>query len=407
MLGGAKLIGREGPWEIGLINAVTEHRDYTTFGGSPATVPMANYAVVRLKRDIFARSNIGIISVNKDSRTAPGVSPYQRALGLDLNLRFQDNHYITTMLAHSLNHNGIENDWAGQLKAGLRSDLWEYGLEFNYLGPDFNVDQIGFITQVDRRRGKVTFGWKPRPERYGIRQLEFKGSAEASRDFAGHYTHGRYRAELKLQGMNYMELNVTAGQNHTMWYDIWADNPWGTTVTGRSYDGQDFSVRFNTDRSLNYSFDASVNWGDFLDYSDLFWGRDFNIRAGFTFRPSARLAGNLSLTHIREYFTDGALDETKNLLVTRGSYYFTANLALKVYNQFRLYTSTGAGERDTRANTLNAVLSWFLNAKSVLYLVYNEIRDDDIGNWEYYERYGRLPLSDRALMLKFTYWFNL
>ena len=82
-------------------------------------------------------------------------------------------------------------------------------------------------------------------------------------------------------------------------------------------------------------------------------------------------------------------------------------MALKLYNQYRFYTSTAVGERDESANTLNAVLSWFLNAKSVLYLVYNEIRDDDIRNWEYYERYGRLPLSDRALLMKLTYWFNL
>ncbi len=407
MLAGGKLIGRSGPWEIGVINAITERQDYATSDSTSVTVPMANYAVVRLKRDIFARSNIGIISVNKDSRLAPGVSPYQRALGLDLNLRFQDNHSITTMLAHSINHNGSGNDWAGQIKAGLRSDLWEYGLEFNYLGPDFNVDQIGYMSQVNRRRGKVNFGWKPRPERYGIRQLEFKGSAEASRNFEGDYTHGRYRAEFKLQDMNYFEMNASVGLNHTMWYDIYAPNPWVTTVTGRPYDGTDFNVRFNTDRSLDYSLDASFGWGDFLDYSDLYWGRDLNVRVGFSFRPSARFSGSLSYTHIREYFEDGSLDELKNLLVARASYYFTSDLALKVYNQYRLYLPTEAGERNVGANTLNAVLSWFLNAKSVLYLVYNEIRDDDIRNWEYYERYGRLPLSDRALLMKFTYWFNL
>ncbi len=407
LLAGGKLIGRSGPWEIGLINAISERQDYTNYLGDETTVPMANYSVVRLKRDIFARSSIGILSVNKDSGSAPGITPYQRALGLDVNLQSQNNHYLTSMLARSINHSAAGDDWAGQLKAGLRSDLWEYGLEFNYLGPDFNVDQIGFMTQVDRRRGKVNFGWKPRPEKHGIRRIELKGSAEASRNFAGDYTHGRYRAEFKLQGMNYMELNVTAGMNHTLWYDIFADDPWSTTITGRPYDGQDFSVKFNTDRSLDYSFDTTVSWGDFLDYSDFYWGRDLNLRAGFSFRSSARFSGSLSLTHIREYFPSGLLDETKNLLVTRASYYFTSNLALKLYNQFRINTSEEPGEKNVGANTLNAVLSYFLNAKSILYLVYNEIRDDDIGNWEYYERYGRLPLSDRALLLKFTYWFNL
>ncbi len=123
--------------------------------------------------------------------------------------------------------------------------------------------------------------------------------------------------------------------------------------------------------------------------------------------PTSRFSGSLSFTHIREYFRDNTLDEAKNLLVARASYSFTSNLAIKLYNQYRLYTSTEDGSRDEAANTMNVVLSYFLNAKSVLYVVYNEIRVDDIRDWQYYDRYGRLPLSDRALLVKITYWFNL
>ena len=115
----------------------------------------------------------------------------------------------------------------------------------------------------------------------------------------------------------------------------------------------------------------------------------------------------MSLTHIREFFRDDTLDETKNLLVTRASYYFTSNLSVKLYNQFRFFTSSAADVKDSAANTLNLVFSYFLNAKSILYVVYNEIRDDDIADWEYYNEYGRLPLSDRALLIKLTYWFTL
>jgi hypothetical protein len=363
--------------------------------------------VVRIQRDILSRSSVGILAVNKDSGSAPGVSPFQRALGVDLSLRFQDNHYVTAMLSRSINPGTSGTDWGGQFRAGLRSDKWEYRIDFNYLGPEFDVNQVGFITQVDRRRGGFNFGWKPRPEKYGIRQIELKTSGEASRDFSGHYTHGRYRLEFQLTGMNYMQVEATASVSDARWYDIYAPNPYATGVTGRLYRGQDYSIEFNTDRSLDYSFDASVRWGDFLDYRDLYWGRDFNVRTGFSFQPSSRFSGNVSVTHIREYFSDGRLDETKNLLVTRASYYFTSDLAFKVYNQFRIFTDNAPGERNTSANSMNMVLSYFLNAKSTLYIVYNEIREDDIRNWEYYERYGRLPLSDRALLVKLTYWLNL
>ena len=407
MLAGGKITGRTGPYQIGIINAVTEHRDYTTSGGSESTVPLANYSVVRLERDILDRSSAGILAVSKDSDRGKDTAPYQRAFGTDFDLKLGENHYVTGMVARSINPDESDNDWAGQLKAGLRSDLWDYGAEFNYLGPQFEVGEIGYINQVDRRRTGWNLGWKPRPERNGIRRIELKTTGFVSYNFDGLYTTGRYGVEMKVQGMNYMEVDVKATLNDTRWKDVYAAEPWNTTNTARFYRGRDYSLSFKTDSSLDYSFSASTNFGSFLDYSDYYFGHDWSIRSSFNFRPSNRFSGSLGLTHIREYFRDDTLDETKNLLVTRASYYFTSNLSVKLYNQFRLYTDSAPTARNTSANTLNLVFSYFLNAKSILYIVYNEIRDDDIADWKYYDEYGRLPLSDRALLVKLTYWFTL
>ena len=414
LMAGAKLIGRTGPWQIGLINALTERRDYSLeYAGSAyeGTLPMADFTVVRAQRDILDRSTVGVLAASKDSRTGTDylgrtVAPYQRTLGLDTHLRSADNHYLTGMIARSLNHGPGGDDWGGEISAGLRSDLWEYGAKFTYLGPELDVNQIGYITQVDRRRGGFNVGWKPRPEAWGIRRIELKASADASRNFAGEYTYGRYRFEGTVQGMNYMQLEVQAGRSDSRWRDVYAPQPWATSETARVYQGWDYQLKFSTDGSLDYSFSATVNWGDFLDYGDYYRGRDLSVRAGFSFRPSARFSGSLNLTHIREYHPGGILDETKNLLVSRLSYYFTSAVAVKLYNQFRLYTVNDANIPDSGANTLNVVFSWFINAKSILYVVYNEIRDDAIADRAYYERYGALPLSDRALLVKLTYWFD-
>ncbi len=407
MLAGGRITGRTGPYQIGIINSVTEQKDYITSKGTEATVPMANYSVIRLERDIFTRSSVGILAVSKDSDRGKGTAPYQRAFGADFGLKLGENHYVTGMLARSVNPDKSGNDWAGQLKAGLRSDLWDYGAEFNYLGPQFKVKEIGYITQVDRRRTGWNFSWKPRPERNGIRRVELKTTGFVSYNFDGLYTTGRYGVEMKVQGMNYMEVEAKATLNDSRWRDIYAAEPWKTADTARFYRGRDYSLSFKTDSSLDYSFSAGTSFGNFLDYFDYYFGRDWSIRSSFNFRPSSRFSGQLSLTHIREYFRDNTLDETKNLLVTRASYYFTSNLSVKLYNQFRFFTSSAADVKDSAANTLNLVFSYFLNAKSILYVVYNEIRDDDIADWEYYNEYGRLPLSDRALLIKLTYWFTL
>ncbi len=410
LLAGVKLTGRTGPYQIGLINAATERKDYSVESGGSMldkTEPMANYAVVRIVRDILARSTIGILAASKDTRSGGGKAPYQRSLGMDINLNLGENHYISSMLALSINPGTTGNDWAGQMKAGLRSDLWDYGAEFTYLGPDFNVNQVGYINQVDRREIGWNLGWKPRPEKYEIRRIELKTSGKISRNFTDLYTNGRYGVQLKFQATDYTEIEASVNLNDTRWRNVDDPDPGTTSIDARLYRGRDYGLKLNTDRTLNYSFDFSTSWGNFLDYRNYYWGHDRTIRMGFTFRPSPRFSGSVSLNHIREYFRDGSLDETKSLFVIRSSYYFTPKLSVKMYNQFRYFTNPDPDERDSAANTLNLVFSYFLNAKSILYVVYNEIREDDIAGWEYYERYGRLPLSDRALLIKLTYWFSL
>ena len=405
LLAGAKITGRTGRYEIGVINAFTEKKDYVNSLGNPTSVPMANYAVVRVKRDIFTRSSVGFLVASKEVNSGGGGRPWQRSAGIDLNLRWGQNYSLTAFLGRSINPGEEGNDWASQVKFNKRTDLWDYGTELNYLGPQFDVNDVGFITQVDRRRIGANVGWKPRPEKHGVRRIELKGSFQASRNFAGLYTHGRYAAEMKVQGMNYMEFEAKANMSDTRWRNV--DDPLSYSVVDRFYRGNSYDLSFNTDRTKDYSFNISTGWGNFIDFGDRYWGRSWTTRSGFAFRPNPRLSASLSLTHIREYLGTGVLDEAKNLLVTRVSYYFTPNLSVRVYNQFRLFLDAKEEVDRQSYNSLNLVFSYFLNAKSVFYLVFNEIRNDGIGDdYAYYREFGRLPLSDRAALAKLTYWFN-
>src|SRR6185503_25316 len=56
ILGGTRLSGRVGRFEIGLLN-IQQRKD--------AAVPSTNFSVVRLKRNILANSDVGFMAVNK------------------------------------------------------------------------------------------------------------------------------------------------------------------------------------------------------------------------------------------------------------------------------------------------------------------------------------------------------
>ncbi len=75
MLAGAKLTGRSGKYEIGVINAATEEESYINSSGARILVPMSNYSVVRIKRDILARSSVGFLVASKDIGSGGGGQP--------------------------------------------------------------------------------------------------------------------------------------------------------------------------------------------------------------------------------------------------------------------------------------------------------------------------------------------
>src|SRR6185436_20442485 len=72
---GTRLTGRAGGYSIGALNIQQQEE-----GTSPAT----NFTSLRLRRDIFANSDVGVMLLNKESEGAA----YNRAVGADANFRF-------------------------------------------------------------------------------------------------------------------------------------------------------------------------------------------------------------------------------------------------------------------------------------------------------------------------------
>ena len=85
IIGGGKITGKMGPYGVGLLNVFTNdfHTDESvTDPDEIVDVPRTNYSVLRLTRDLFSGSNVGLISINKQDS-----DNYNRAGGLDFSYR--------------------------------------------------------------------------------------------------------------------------------------------------------------------------------------------------------------------------------------------------------------------------------------------------------------------------------
>jgi hypothetical protein len=159
ILGGARLTGRAGPWTLGLLDART--------GGGDG----ANDAVIRIKRDLLARSTIGAIATQ---RSGPGVDGAERSAGVDatLPLTVNDRNVVPAFWiagTRALGVPGTPVAWRASLD--YPNDLFDNFVSYYQIDAGF-TPALGFV-----RRGGITettghFDYMPRPGVLGIRQLD-------------------------------------------------------------------------------------------------------------------------------------------------------------------------------------------------------------------------------------------
>jgi hypothetical protein len=157
---GARLVGHAAGLDLGLLNVQTGRFDAT---------PGSNYLVFRGKRNVLARSNVGVFVSSRQANTAD----FNRVIGGDANFTLFKNTDIQGFLAKSSTPGVSGNDYAGRAKYNWFTDLHEVFLEHLYVGPDFKHD-VGFVRRTGVQRSDAAYIWQPRPRGLGVRNFVFR-----------------------------------------------------------------------------------------------------------------------------------------------------------------------------------------------------------------------------------------
>jgi len=139
ILGGAKLLGKEGPWTMALLSTQSDP--------IADTGRRANYTVGRLQRDIFGRSSVAVTTAN---RRLAGVN--QGSLSVDTTLFFTKTLNMTAQAVQSwgLFERGTR---ALFVRPSYDSPTGHFHVRYTHLGERVadNVNPIGQIRDDDRR----------------------------------------------------------------------------------------------------------------------------------------------------------------------------------------------------------------------------------------------------------------
>jgi hypothetical protein len=310
VVAGGRLTGTVGKFGIGALNIETDDK---LSAGAVAT----NFSVVRLKRDILRRSNIGLLATRRTPAASQSAS--NAAVGADANLAFFRSLSINSYYARTATPGvtGDQSSYRGRFDyAGDR-----YGLQAEHLlvGDRFSPE-IGFLRRSDFRRSSIGARFSPRPKANRlIRRLDWEagydyitdsrrtrvenrqGSAtfqvdfDSSDQFTLDYTHDFEYLPRNFQIAPAVVVPIGGYDYDTvrMTYDLGQQRAVSgrlSVATGTFYDGHKKEANFTSGR-IALSARVSIEPGVTMNWIDLPQGTFQNrlLTARGIFTPSPRM----------------------------------------------------------------------------------------------------------------------
>ena len=154
---GGRLTGKVGKFSVGVLSVETDRHAATA-------VPATNFSVVRLRRDILRRSNVGALFTRRSpSRSGPGSN---EAYGVDAAFGFYNFLNLTAYAAQTRSPGQSGDDTS--YRANLNYDADRYGVHVERLavGGNFNPE-VGFLRRrgFEESTGVLRFSPRPRNSR--------------------------------------------------------------------------------------------------------------------------------------------------------------------------------------------------------------------------------------------------
>jgi hypothetical protein len=346
---GGRLTGKVGKFSIGLINVQTE--------GQPGRgVPATNFSVVRLRRDILRRSNVGLLYTRRSaSLVANGPN---EAYGVDAVFGFFTSVTMTSYLAQTRTPGRSGDDTSYRVNFDYNAD--RYGAQLERLTVDRNFNpELGFVRRLnfEKTSGSLRFSPRPRNSRT-VRQY----NTQVNYDYI---TDSARRLDTRDGGANF-GITLQNGDNFNVNYNVTDEflrQPFriarGVTIPVGAYGYQSFSTSYGFGIQRKVSGTVSVESGSFYsgDRTALTWRA-----ARVELSPQVSLEPAVSINRV--VLPEGRF--TTKLVSTRATYTVTPRMFFSGLMQYSSSTQTVSA---------NLRLRWEYHPGSELFIVYTDERD--------------------------------
>ncbi|MCY3741798.1 MAG: DUF5916 domain-containing protein [Candidatus Poribacteria bacterium] len=391
ILAGGKVTGKVGGFGVGLLNVLTDkYAADATEDAEAVNVDRTNYSVLRIKRDLFTGSSLGMIAINKQ-----GPEAHNRATGVDFIYRPTGEMNFRGLWARTFDPDGMQNDPVNTQERSANTNALYFGgnwqssvarvnASYTDIGEDFNPE-VGYVYRTGSRWFRGELRGTPYLHWYGLRRMWIGPELD-----------------IVLNSENQLETR-------TFIWSTWLEletNGWGGIRIYRNFENliDDFEIREGiTIPRGKYSYN---NYSLMLNAEGkVFNGRfGFNVgdfyngtRRGFDLRLDLRFGGRFSLEPRYEFNRvtlpqDGKPDKQvsfdTNVFGGRVVYSFSTDLFTKFYVQWN---------SDRNLVTTNFLVNYIYRPGSDFYFVFNQTYGTDSIT---------SGLLDTTVVGKVTYWWN-
>ena len=380
IVGGGRITGKLQGFTLGLLNVQTEALP------SEGILP-SNYGVVRVKRDVLARSTIGGFVL---SREQGGTGDFNRIYGADANFVFLRYLKLDGFVAKSAAPGLRKDNWVTSGNIAWDSDFFNLGTSWLTVDPEFRND-LGFVPRRNMRQIAPQIGIRPRPRSELIRQLVFRFRVDYLMNQENRLESRVVHTATEVNFQNGSEVAFTPHQQMDTIPERFEIRR-GVIIPPGTYSWWHTSGRFRSNPAKRFTLSANIapNWG--------YYNEGFLLRIGLS--PRFKINEQMSVQAEYDYnnaslpdrfcpgHAPGECGFTDHNLNTRFNYNIT--------NQWLTSTIVQYNNSDNFFG-FNFRLNYIFRPGDDFFFIYNEGR-----------RVGGLldGQKDRTLQTKLTYSFD-
>lgn len=382
IIGGARVTGRSGLWDIGVISMQTADQD---------TLKGENLSVIRMKREVFNdRSDAGFLITHRTDLEGN----YNLNYGLDAVIEVFDEHMVTMRYAQTFDSdldNGLFDIDASKMWLSFstqRQRGFSHGTSISRAGKNF-LPELGFQQRDNYTRfgNRTAYNWFLKDNsKIFSHGFQSGGTIHWGND-TDKIESLRWRIGYEVNMKNGWQLEARARPQIENLVEDFSLSDDVTIPTG-DYDFISYEVEVTSPMTTSFSWSMEASHGAFYD----------GVRTSLSLAPVFNLSSSVELSAAYEYNRasfDVRQEELDFHLVRLNTLFmFDTKLSLAALVQYNNQSKTFLGNVRLRYNPSEG---------NDLFIVYN----DDLNS----DRFRESPIlpttNQRSLQLKYSYTFRL